>query len=95
MNNVAQKYYRLIDETGCAYESPTPGTVGGHRRSRIFGRLDCPNALRWLAKGYYAPYHRVFFRNEKAARGAGYRACAICMPDAYRAWKQWPSGKAS
>ena len=94
MNNVAHKNYRLIDETGCAYESASPGKVGGHRRSRIYGRLDCPNALRWLAKGYYAP-HRVFFADEKTARGAGYRACAICMPDVYRAWKQRHSGKAS
>lgn len=94
MNNVAQKNYRLIDETGRACESPTPGTIGGHRRSRIFGRLDCPNALRWLARGHYAP-QRVFFRDEKTARGAGYRPCAICMPDAYHAWKQATSAKAS
>ncbi|MBT3932234.1 MAG: metal-binding protein [Rhodospirillaceae bacterium] len=91
---MARKNYRLIDETGRAYESASPGEMGGHRRSRIYGRLDCPNALRWLAKGYYAP-HRVFFADEKTARGAGYRACAICMPDAYRAWKRRQSGKAS
>ena len=94
MNKVAQKNYRLIDETGHPYESPTPGALGGHRRSHIFGRLDCPNALRWLVKGYYAP-HRVFFADEKAARSAGYRPCAICLPDAYRAWKRGPCGKAS
>jgi len=94
MNNVAQKNYRLIDETGHPYESAAPGTVGGHRKSRIFGRLDCPNALRWLAKGYYAP-HRVFFRDEEAARGAGYRPCAVCLPDAYRAWKCARSTKGS
>ncbi|MGB0572581.1 MAG: Ada metal-binding domain-containing protein [Alphaproteobacteria bacterium] len=78
---MAAKNYRLIDETGRVYESPTPGALGCHRRTRIYGRLDCPNALRWLAKGHYAP-QRVFFRDEEAARGAGYRACAICLPDA-------------
>ncbi len=79
---------------GSAYDSASPGTLGGHRRSRIYGQLDCPNALRWLAKGHYAP-QRVFFRDEKTARRAGYRACAICMPDAYRVWKRDQSVKAS
>lgn len=94
MNNVAHKNYRLIDETGRVYESPDPGVLGGHRRSRIFGRLDCPNALRWLAKGHYAP-HRVFFRDAQTARRAGYRPCAICLPAAYRAWKRTHATKAS
>jgi methylphosphotriester-DNA--protein-cysteine methyltransferase len=94
MNSMAAKNYRLIDETGRTYKSALPGTLGGHRRTRIYGRLDCPHALRWLAKGHYAP-QRVFFRDEKTANSAGYRACAICMPDAYRAWKRSQPGKAS
>ncbi|MEP4377588.1 MAG: Ada metal-binding domain-containing protein [Alphaproteobacteria bacterium] len=94
MNKVAQKNYRLIDETGRAYESAKPGALGGHRRTRIYGRLDCPNALRWLAKGHYAP-QRVFFADEGTARKAGYRACAICMPAAYRAWKRRRPGEGS
>ena len=91
---MAAKNYRLIDAHGRAYASAEPGTCGGHRRSRIYGRLDCPNALRWLAKGHYAP-HRVFFRDVATARSAGYRPCAICLPEDYRAWKAAQSAKAS
>ena len=41
--------WRLIGPDGKPYESERPGTLGGHRRSRIYGRLDCPGALRWIA----------------------------------------------
>jgi hypothetical protein len=54
------KRYTLIREDGTRYESTTPGTVGGHRATRIYGRLDCPSALRALASGGYTK-HRVFF----------------------------------
>ena len=37
-------------------------------------------------EGYYVR-HRVFFADEATAVAAGYRPCAICMPEAYRAWK--------
>lgn len=62
------------------------GTIGGHRGARIYGRLDCPSALRAIAKGGYVKY-RVFFVDEAAASAAGYRPCARCMPDKHRAWK--------
>lgn len=78
--------YVLVGADGMPYRSPTPGTLGGHRRSRIYGRLDCPAARRALARGGYAR-HRVFFADEATARSAGYRPCAVCLPDAYRAWK--------
>jgi methylphosphotriester-DNA--protein-cysteine methyltransferase len=29
----------------------------------------------------------VFFKDEKTAIEAGYRPCAICMPDEYKEWK--------
>ena len=29
------------------------GTLGGHRGTRIYGRLDCPAALRAIARGGY------------------------------------------
>lgn len=63
------------------------GTIGGHRGTRIYGRLDCPSALRAIAKGGYVK-HRVFFVDEPAAIAAGYRPCARCMPVRYRQWKQ-------
>jgi len=44
-------HYRLIDKDGTSYESATPGTLGGHKATRIYGRLDCPSALRALANG--------------------------------------------
>jgi methylphosphotriester-DNA--protein-cysteine methyltransferase len=62
------------------------GTLGGHRRSRIYGRLDCPGAERWIARGHYVQ-HRVFFADEATAVAAGYRPCARCMPAEYAAWR--------
>jgi methylphosphotriester-DNA--protein-cysteine methyltransferase len=63
------------------------GTIGGHRKTRIYGRLDCPSALRAIANGGYVE-HRVFFADEAAAIAAGYRPCARCMPERYKEWKE-------
>ena len=87
------KQYRLIGADGREYLSPTPGTLGGHRRTKGYGRLDCRVALSWIAKGHYVK-HRVFFADEATAIAAGYRPCAVCMPDEYRAWKATPPGLA-
>lgn len=78
--------YRLLGPDGQPYESGCPGAVGGHRRSRIYGRLDCPSALRAIARGGYVA-DRVFFAGEADAVAAGYRPCAVCMPVAHRRWK--------
>jgi len=59
--------------------SDQPGTLGGHRRLKIYGRLDCPSALRYVAIGQYVR-HRVFFADEATAIAAGYRPCARCLP---------------
>ena len=80
------KLYKLIEPDGRQVLSETPGTLGGHRRNKLYGRLDCPSALRWLAKGHIVR-HRVFFADEGTAVAAGYRPCAVCLPEAYRAWK--------
>jgi hypothetical protein len=82
-----QPPWKLIDETGQPYASPQPGTLGGHRRGRIYGRLDCRAALRALARGGYSR-QRVFFRDEATAVAAGYRPCAVCMPAEYAYWKR-------
>jgi methylphosphotriester-DNA--protein-cysteine methyltransferase len=79
--------YTLIGRDGKPYRSPIPGTLGGHRRNKVYGRLDCAGALRWIAKGKYVR-HRVFFADEATAVAAGYRPCARCMPDRYRTWKE-------
>ena len=68
------------------YASDQPGTLGGHRLSRIYGRLDCAAALRAIARGGYVT-HRVFFLTEEHARAAGYRPCGVCLPAAYASWK--------
>jgi AraC family transcriptional regulator of adaptative response / DNA-3-methyladenine glycosylase II len=78
--------YTLIGPDGRPVRSRAPGALGGHRRNRGYGRLDCPAALRWIAKGKYVR-HRVFFRDEETALAAGYRPCATCLPDRYAAWK--------
>lgn len=80
------KQYCLVGPDGVERRSLVPGTLGGHRRTRVYGRLDCPGALRWIAKGHYVR-HRVFFADAVTAVAAGYRPCARCLPDAYAAWK--------
>ena len=77
--------YKLLSASGELVLSAAPGTVGGTRRLRIYGRLDCPSALRALPKGYAK--HRVFFADEATARAAGYRPCGVCMRPAYARWK--------
>lgn len=76
----------LTGADGKPFESAIPGTIGGHRRSRIYGRLDCRTALRAIARGGYVKY-RVFFRDEAAAIAAGYRPCGVCMSAEYARWK--------
>jgi methylated-DNA-[protein]-cysteine S-methyltransferase len=78
--------YTLLGAAGRPYESPEPGALGGHRGNRVYGRLDCAGARRWIAKGKYVT-NRVFFADEETAIAAGYRPCAGCMPERYREWK--------
>jgi hypothetical protein len=77
--------YELMRPDGKPYRSPTPGSLGGHRRSKIYGRLDCRAALKAIARGGYAQ-HRLFFKDEPAAIAAGYRPCAVCLPVQYAIW---------
>lgn len=81
-----EKIYRLIGPDGLPYGSAAKGELGGHRKLRIYGRLDCPSALRYIAAGQYVKF-RVFFRDEKTAIAAGYRPCGICLSEKYRRWK--------
>jgi len=84
---VPKRAWVLTGADGKSFESDTPGTLGGHRRTRIYGRLDCRAALRAIARGGYVK-DRVFFRDEATAIAAGYRPCAVCMPVEYAAWKK-------
>ncbi len=88
MNSIInQKKYKLIDSNGLEYISNTPGTLGGNRKLKIYGRLDCPSANRWIKKGYYIQ-NRVFFMDEESAIKAGYRPCAVCMKEEYNKWRK-------
>lgn len=84
---MSARRYTLLGADRKPYQSDTPGTLGGHRRSRIYRRLDCLAALRAIANGGYVQ-HRVFFADEATASAAGYRSCAMCMPKEYAVWKQ-------
>lgn len=78
--------YLLLGYDPKTYRSARPGILGGHRASRIYGRLDCPAALRAISRGGYVK-NRVFFADEPAAIAAGYRPCGVCLTDKYRTWK--------
>ena len=77
--------YTLLGPDG-PYRSEVPGTLGGHRPRKIYGRLDCPSAQRWIARGGYVR-HRVFFADEATAVASGYRPCFHCRREQYRAWR--------
>jgi methylphosphotriester-DNA--protein-cysteine methyltransferase len=79
--------YTLIDRTGQKTRSATPGSLGGNARSKLYGRLDCPSALRAIARADTYARTRVFFADEETAVAAGFRPCARCLPLAYRNWK--------
>lgn len=82
-----KKTFKLLGADGRPYSSAARGTLGGHRGGKLYGRLDCRAALQAIARGGYAK-HRVFFADEAAAITAGYRPCAVCMPQEYAAWKK-------
>jgi methylphosphotriester-DNA--protein-cysteine methyltransferase len=78
--------YRLLGPDGEFMLSYEPGRFGGNSRLKIYGRLDCPSAVRSLSKGYAKV--RVFFADEATALAAGYRPCGACMRAQYRIWKE-------
>jgi len=81
-----RRTWTLLGPDRKPFASARRGTLGGHHGTRIFGRLDCPSALRAIARGGYVR-QRVFFLNRAQARAAGYRPCAVCLPKEYAAWK--------
>jgi hypothetical protein len=81
-----KKKYFLTDASNHQFLSDEPGQYGGHYKLKIYGRLDCPSALRYIKKGQYVR-NRVFFANKETAVAAGYRPCSCCMPNEYKMWK--------
>jgi hypothetical protein len=80
------KTYTLTGTDGKPYLSTTRGTLGGHKKDKIYGTLDCTGAKMWIAKGHYVK-QRVFFADEQTAIAAGFRPCARCLPEKYKEWK--------
>ncbi len=78
--------YTLLGPHRQPYQSATSGALGGYRPGRVYGRLDCPAALRAIARGGYVR-NRVFFADEQTAVAARYRPCAVCLPDEHAQWK--------
>ena len=81
------KTYRLLGADGRPYQSPTKGLFGGNTRMKIYGRLDCPSALRAISRGRTYAQYRVFFADEATAIATGFRPCAVCLRAAYDKWK--------
>ena len=85
-NVKAHKSYTLLGADKKLYISEIPGTYGGYRKTKIYGRMDCRAAIRAIAKGGYVE-NRVFFADEHNAIAAGYRPCGVCLPEKYAIWK--------
>ena len=81
-----KKDYKLLTKSGTVL-SKVPGTLGGNKKLKIYGKLDCKSALNWLKKGYYVD-NRVFFQSEEVAQELGYRPCGVCMKKEYKLWKE-------
>ena len=87
---MADKLYKLMGPDKKFYLSPTPGLYGGYNgKDKIYGALNCPSALKWIAKGFYVD-KRVFFKDEVDALRAGFRPCAVCQKEKYLKWKENP-----
>ena len=81
-----KKDYKLLTKGGTVL-SKIPGTMGGNKKLKIYGRFDCKCALNWIKKGYYVD-NRVFFEDEEKAKELGYRPCGVCMKKEYKIWKE-------
>ena len=55
-------------------DSSIPGRYAGHKRLKIFGRLDC-----WSGKRMRKS-NRVFFHTLEDAIAQGFRPCKNCCP---------------
>ena len=81
------KTYRLLGAGGRSRQSAAKGLLGGNKRLKIYGRLDCPSALRAIRRGPTYARYRVFFADEASAIAAGFRPCGVCMRTAYEKWR--------
>jgi methylphosphotriester-DNA--protein-cysteine methyltransferase len=87
--------YRLLGPDAQTHLSDEPGTLGGHSKQKVYGRLDCPVALSLIRRGKFKTEYRVFFADADTARACGYRPCGACLRDEYKAWKAAPAHSGS
>ena len=83
--------YKLIGPDGKEYLSEEKGNLGGNKSTKVYGRLDCPTALRYIAKGQYVK-NRVFFKDEATALAAGYVPCGHCMREKFKQYLEDKDG---
>lgn len=74
--------HELLGPDGKTYETGVRGLWGGHQGAKVFGRMDCPSALSWIARGHYTE-GRVFFGSFMDAMAAGFRPCQRCLKGEY------------
>jgi len=55
--------------------------LAGHRKNRIFGRLDCRQGKGMLRS------NRVFFANAAQAKERGFRPCGRCLRAEFMSWR--------
>jgi len=70
---ITKKKYLILKE-GKLIKSDVPGTLAGHKKLKIFGRLDCLSGMRMKKE------NRIFFHSMKDAIKQGYRPCKKCKP---------------
>ena len=56
------KSYRLLGADGRFYSSTSKGLLGGNNRGKIYGRLDCPSALRAVQRVQLGHGHQAGLR---------------------------------
>jgi len=55
--------------------------LAGHKRSLIYGRLDCGQGKRMHRS------NRVFFANSTQAKEKGFRPCGQCLREEFALWR--------
>lgn len=76
-----------IDSCGRLYISAACALSENGQPLRIYGRIDCPAAQRATQAGGGDAANRILFDCDAAAGAAGYRPCAVCLPQEYTHWK--------
>ena len=80
------KLYQLFGVDVKLYDGIAPRTVGGNKKLKIYGHLDCLSVLYYIEKGQYVKYWA--FKDEETAITAEYRPYIKCMHKEYKRWKE-------